>query len=71
MTICAVSGMLNGVIGSGNAAGHAVNAAGHPVKVTYRSEETGEDGTILVRERARYTNELTRVHASGETDVSQ
>jgi hypothetical protein len=32
-----------------------------------RSEETEEDGTIIQRERERFTNELTLVYALGET----
>ena len=39
------------------------------VKVVDHSEETEEDGTIVLRERERFTNELTLVWASGETDI--
>ena len=39
------------------------------VKVIDRSEETEEDGTIVQRERERFTNELTLVFASGETAI--
>jgi hypothetical protein len=66
MGIRAVSGMLNGVFGSGR---DCCVAAWQGVKVTDRSEETGEDGTIIVRERERCTNELTLVYALGETAV--
>ena len=34
---------------------------GRQVKVVDRSEETEEDGTIIQRERERFTNELTLV----------
>ena len=66
MALCAVSGMLNGVFGSGKDR-HA--AAWQAVKVIDRSEETEEDGTIIQRERERFTNELTLVYASGETAI--
>jgi hypothetical protein len=64
--LCAVSGMLNGVFGSGEDL-HV--AAWQAVKVVDHSEETEEDGTIIVRERERFTNELTLVWASGETAI--
>ena len=44
-------------------------AAWQAVKVVDRSEETEEDGTIVQRERERFTNELTLVYASGETAI--
>jgi hypothetical protein len=37
------------------------------IKVTDRSEEVEEDGTIIQRER--FANELTLVYASGKTAV--
>ena len=64
--LCAVSGMLNGVFGSGKDL-HV--AAWQAVKVVDRSEEVEEDGTIVQRERERFTNELTLVFASGETAI--
>jgi hypothetical protein len=66
VALCAVSGMLNGVFGSGKDL-HV--AAWQAVKVIDRSEETEEDGTIIQRERERFTNELTLVYASGETAI--
>jgi hypothetical protein len=66
--LCAVSGMLNGVFGSGKDL-HV--AAWQAVKVIDRSEETGDDGAIVQRERERFTNELTLVFASGETAISR
>ena len=36
---------------------------GRPPKSWDRSEETQEDGTVIVRERQRFTNELTIVFA--------
>ena len=66
VALCAVSGMLNGIFGSGKDL-HV--AAWQAVKVVDRSEETEEDGTIVQRERERFTNELTLVYASGETAI--
>jgi len=66
VALCAVSGMLNGVFGSGKDL-HV--AAWQAVKVIDRSEKTEEDGTIIQRERERFTNELTLVYASGETSI--
>ena len=54
VALCAVSGMLNGVFGSGKDL-HV--AAWQSVKVVDRSEETEEDGTIIQRERERFTND--------------
>jgi hypothetical protein len=64
--LCAVSGLLNGIFGSGEDLHVATWQA---VKVVDRSEETEENGTIVVRERERFTNELTIVFASGETAI--
>jgi SAM-dependent methyltransferase len=66
VAICAVSGMLDGVFGSGESR-HV--AAWNAVKVIDRSEEVEEDGTIVRRERERFVNELTLVFASGETAI--
>jgi hypothetical protein len=66
VAICAVSGMLDGVFGSGESR-HV--AAWNAVKVVDRSEEVGDDGTIVRRERERFVNELTLVFASGETAI--
>jgi hypothetical protein len=66
VALCAVSGMLNGIFGTGERRHIAV---WQPVKVVDHSEETGEDGTIIQRERERFTNELTLAYASGETAI--
>jgi hypothetical protein len=58
--------MLNGVFGSGKDL-HV--AAWQAVKVVNRPEETEEDGTIIQRERERFTNELTLLYALGETAI--
>jgi SAM-dependent methyltransferase len=68
VAICAVSGMLDGVFGSGESR-HV--AAWNAVKVVDCSEEVEEDGTIIRRERERFVNELTLVFASGEIAILQ
>jgi len=55
---------LDGIFGSGE---NRRIAAWRCVKVTDRSEEVEEDGTIIQRERERFTNELTLVFGSGKT----
>ena len=66
VALCAVSGMLDGVFGSGE---NLHVAAWNAVKITDRSEEVEDDGTIIRRERERFVNELTLVFASGETAI--
>jgi len=66
VALCAVSGMLNGIFSFGKDL-HV--AAWQAVKVIDRSEETEENGIVTVRERERFTNELTLVYASGETAI--
>ena len=57
---------VDGVFGSGKDR-HV--AAWQAVKVVDRSEEVEEDGTIVQRERERFSNELTLVFASGDTAI--
>ena len=66
VALCAVSGMLDGIFGSGE---NRHVASWNAVKVTDRSEEVEENGTIVRRERERFINELTLVYASGETAI--
>ena len=61
--LLAVSSMLDGIFGSGE---NRHIAAWRCVKVTDRSEEVEEDGTIIQREREGFTNELTLVFESGK-----
>ena len=61
-----VSSLLDGILGSGE---DRHIAAWRCVKVTDRSEEVEENGTIIQRERERFANELTLVYASGKTAV--
>jgi len=58
--------MLDGIFGS---AEDRHISAWTSVKVTDRSEEVEEDGTIIQRERERFANELTLVYESGKTVV--
>jgi SAM-dependent methyltransferase len=60
----AVSSGLDGIFGSGE---ERHISAWRCVKVIDSSEEVEEDGTIIQRERERFTNELTLVYASGKT----
>ena len=64
--IVAVSGMLNGMFGSG-ADRHV--AAWSSVKVTDRLEEEADDGTITIRERERFTQTLALVYRDGRTAI--
>lgn len=66
VALCAVSGMLDGVFGSGE---NLHVAAWKAVKVTHCSEEVEDDGTIVRRDRERFVNELTLIFASGETAI--
>jgi hypothetical protein len=64
--LLAVSSLLDGIFGS---AEDRHMSAWRSIKVTDRSEEVEEDGTIIQRERERFTNELTLVYASGKTAI--
>jgi hypothetical protein len=64
--LLAVSSLLDGIFGS---AEDRHISAWRSIKVTDRSEEVEEDGTIIQRERERFTNELTLVYASGKTAI--
>lgn len=66
VALCAVSGMLDGIFGSGESR-HV--ATWNAVKITDASEEVEDDGTLIRRERERFVNELTLVFASGATAI--
>ena len=59
------AGMLNGIFGEGDAR-HI--AHWQSIKVVDRTEEE-EDGTTVIREKERFSNELTLVFASGQIAV--
>jgi hypothetical protein len=64
--LLAVSSLIDGIFGS---AEDRHVSAWRSIKVTDRSEEVEDDGTIIQRERERFTNELTLVYASGKTAI--
>lgn len=66
VALCAVAGLLDGVFGSGEDRHIAVWRS---VKVTDCFEDVEEDGTIIRRERERFTNELSLLYASGKTAI--
>ncbi|MBI1896938.1 MAG: hypothetical protein HYZ57_09820 [Acidobacteria bacterium] len=66
VALCAVGGMLDGIFGSGEDR-HV--AAWSSVKVVDRSEEIEPDGTVIQRERERFSQELTLIYASGKVAI--
>ncbi len=60
--LCAVSGLLNGVFGSG-ADRHV--AHWEATKVVDRTEEEGEDGETVIREKERFSQRLTLLFEDG------
>jgi hypothetical protein len=60
--LLACSGLLNGIFGSGDQR-HV--SCWQAVKVTDKTEEE-EDGVITIREKERFSNELTLVYSAGE-----
>lgn len=63
--IVAVSGMLDGIFGSGE---NRHVAAWNSVKVSDRFEEE-EDGVITIRERERWSQGLTLIYSDGRTAI--
>ena len=64
--LLAVSSLIDGIFGSD---GDRHLSAWRSIKVMDSSEEVEDDGTIIQRERERFTNELTLVYASGKTAI--
>ena len=56
------AGMLNGIFGEGQSR-HI--AHWQSVKVVDKTEEQNEDGTLTIREKERFANELTLAFANG------
>src|SRR5207247_10615863 len=56
------AGMLNGVFGTGEDR-HV--ACWQSIKVSDHIEETEEDGTVIIRDRERFTQRLTLLFADG------
>ncbi len=63
--LLACSGLLNGIFGSGDERHIAFWQA---IKVVDKTEEE-EDGVITVREKERFSNELTLVYSTGEVAI--
>jgi len=59
------AGMLNGVFGEGEAR-HIANW--QSIKTVDRTEEE-EDGALVIREKERFSNELTLVFCTGEIAI--
>jgi SAM-dependent methyltransferase len=66
LALLAVSGMLDGIFGSGE---DRHIASWQSVKVTSCSTEEEDNGTIIQREREYFTNELTLVYANGKAEI--
>jgi len=57
---------LNGIFGSGDLRHIAFWQA---VKLVDKTEEKDEKGTVTVREKERFSNELTAVYSTGQIAV--
>ena len=64
--LLAVGGMLNGIFGSGEQRHISFWQA---VKVVDKTTEEDEQGVITVREKERFSNELTLVFAAGHVAI--
>jgi hypothetical protein len=64
--LLACSGLLNGIFGSGDSRHLAFWQA---VKLLDRTEEEDDRGVITVREKERFSNELTVVYGTGQVAV--
>ena len=64
--LCAVSGLLNGVFGTG-ADRHV--AHWEATKVVDRAEEEGGDGETVIREKERFSQRLTLLFADGRIEL--
>jgi hypothetical protein len=64
--LLACSGLLNGIFGSNDQRHIAFWQA---VKLVERTEEEDEQGVITVREKERFSNELTVVYSTGQVAV--
>ena len=64
--LLACSGLLNGIFGSGD---ERHISCWQAVKVVDKTEEEDEEGTITIREKERFSNELTLVYSTGQTAI--
>ena len=64
--LCAVSGLLDGVFGHG-AERHV--AHWEAIKVVDRTEEEGDDGETVIREKERFSQRLTLLFTDGRIEL--
>ncbi len=64
--LCAVSGLLNGVFGTGP---NRHVAHWEAVKLVDRTEEEGDDGETIIREKERFSQRLTLLFADGRIQM--
>jgi hypothetical protein len=64
--LLACSGLLNGVFGSGDDRHMAFWQA---VKVVDKTEEEDDQGVVTVKEKERFSNELTVVYTTGQVEI--
>jgi hypothetical protein len=64
--LLACSGLLNGIFGSGD---HRHISFWQAVKLVDKTEEEDEQGVITVREKERFSNELTVVYSAGQVAI--
>ena len=65
VSLLACSGLLNGIFGSKD---QRHIAFWHAIKIIDKTEEE-EDGVITVREKERFSNELTLVYSTGQVTI--
>jgi hypothetical protein len=64
--LLACSGLLNGIFGSGDERHISFWQA---VKLVEKTEEEDEQGVITMREKERFSNELTVVYSTGQIAI--
>jgi hypothetical protein len=64
--LLACSGLLNGIFGSGDQRHISFWQA---VKLVDKTEEEDEQGVVTVREKERFSNELTVVYSTGQVAI--
>jgi hypothetical protein len=64
--LLACSGLLNGIFGSGD---QRHISCWQAVKLVEKTEEEDEQGVVTVREKERFSNELTVVYSTGQVAV--
>jgi hypothetical protein len=64
--LLACSGLLNGIFGSGDGRNISCWQA---VKVVDKTEEEDDEGVVTIREKERFSNELTLVYSTGQTAI--